>query len=62
VKFADLLVMNSAVADYTPSEKVEGKLKKGKEVFEIRLVKNPDILEEVGKLGLEEFKGGGLCP
>jgi phosphopantothenoylcysteine decarboxylase/phosphopantothenate--cysteine ligase len=61
VKFADLLVMNSAVADYRPSERVEGKLKKGQDVLEIRLVKNPDILEEVSKLGLENLKVVGFA-
>jgi phosphopantothenoylcysteine decarboxylase/phosphopantothenate--cysteine ligase len=61
VKFADLLVMNSAVADYRPSERVEGKLKKGKNVLEIKLVKNPDILEEVSKLGLENLKVVGFA-
>ncbi len=45
---ADALVMTAAVADYRPRETSAVKLKKQGEDFEIRLVKNPDLLAEVG--------------
>lgn len=45
----DLLVMSSAVADYRPLKKLEGKIKKSEELT-LKLVKNPDILEEVAKV------------
>lgn len=44
---ADLIVKSAAVADFRPAEVSEQKLKKG-ELPEIRLEKNPDILEELG--------------
>ena len=45
---ADIVVMNSAVADYRPKVRSEKKLKK-KESLTLELEKNPDILEELGK-------------
>ncbi|MEJ7621113.1 MAG: bifunctional phosphopantothenoylcysteine decarboxylase/phosphopantothenate--cysteine ligase CoaBC [Aquificaceae bacterium] len=47
--WADIIVMNSAVADYRPLETYEGKLKK-QERLTLELVKNPDILAELGRL------------
>ncbi|MCS7171238.1 MAG: bifunctional phosphopantothenoylcysteine decarboxylase/phosphopantothenate--cysteine ligase CoaBC [Aquificaceae bacterium] len=46
--WADLVVMNSAVADYRPAKTYSGKLKKEKRLT-LELIKNPDILEELGK-------------
>ncbi len=46
--WADIIVMNSAVADYRPLETYEGKLKK-QEMLTLELVKNPDILTDLGK-------------
>ncbi len=61
VKDADLLVMNSAVSDYRPSERVEGKLKKNQDVLNLKLVRNPDLLEEVSSLKLKGLKVVGFA-
>ncbi|MCS6958092.1 MAG: bifunctional phosphopantothenoylcysteine decarboxylase/phosphopantothenate--cysteine ligase CoaBC [Aquificaceae bacterium] len=45
--WAHIVVMNAAVADYRPSETYIGKLKK-QEKLTLELVKNPDILQELG--------------
>jgi len=54
---ADVLVMSAAVADYRPAEVATQKLKKGgaqervdQNGFSLRLVRNPDILEELAEL------------
>ncbi|MFN3946750.1 MAG: bifunctional phosphopantothenoylcysteine decarboxylase/phosphopantothenate--cysteine ligase CoaBC [Aquificaceae bacterium] len=52
-----IVVMNAAVADYRPLEVYSGKLKK-QEFMEIKLLKNPDILESVGKVKGERFLVG----
>jgi len=53
---ADVLVMSAAVADYRPAETAAQKLKKGgaqeradQNGFSLRLVRNPDILEELAE-------------
>lgn len=46
--WADIVVMNAAVADYKPEKTYGGKLKK-QERLSLELVKNPDILSELGK-------------
>ncbi len=53
---ADVLVMGAAVADYRPAEAAAQKLKKGgaqeradQNGFSLRLVRNPDILEELAE-------------
>src|SRR5260221_11061535 len=53
---ADVLVMSAAVADYRPAEAAAQKLKKGgaqeradENGFSLRLVGNPDILEELAE-------------
>ncbi|MEV5574664.1 bifunctional phosphopantothenoylcysteine decarboxylase/phosphopantothenate synthase [Spirillospora sp. NPDC052269] len=47
---ADVVVMAAAVADFRPAEYVDSKIKKvpGGDPAPIRLVKNPDILAELG--------------
>src|SRR5262249_39628367 len=45
---ADALVMTAAVADYRPRETSAVKLKKEGEETVINLVKNPDLLAEIG--------------
>ncbi|MCX7908480.1 MAG: bifunctional phosphopantothenoylcysteine decarboxylase/phosphopantothenate--cysteine ligase CoaBC [Ignavibacteria bacterium] len=47
---SDATIMASAVADYCPETKFQGKLKKdtSKEIF-LRLIRTPDILSELGK-------------
>jgi len=46
----DISIMTAAVADYRPVSQFDGKIKKNVDDFEIKLVKNPDILENIGKL------------
>ena len=43
----DILVMTAAVADYTPAERIEGKLKKAGGDLLLRLRRTVDILERV---------------
>jgi phosphopantothenoylcysteine decarboxylase/phosphopantothenate--cysteine ligase len=45
----DAVVMTAAVADYRPASRVTGKLKKGSGPMTLELVRNPDILEELGR-------------
>ena len=47
-KEADAVIMSAAVADYRPADLSAGKLKKGGETAEIALVRNPDLLGELG--------------
>ena len=46
---ADVVVMAAAVADYTPASRVDGKIEKQDGPLELRLVRTPDILYELGK-------------
>jgi phosphopantothenoylcysteine decarboxylase / phosphopantothenate---cysteine ligase len=49
-KDADIIVMAAAVADYTPEQISSSKIKKQKGTdLEIRLVKTPDILKDLGE-------------
>lgn len=45
---ADIVIMSAAVADYRPKIKATEKIKKAAEDFTIELVKNPDILSNLG--------------
>jgi phosphopantothenoylcysteine decarboxylase/phosphopantothenate--cysteine ligase len=45
---AEILVMCAAVADYRPARKATGKMKKGPETIQLEMVRNPDILAELG--------------
>ncbi len=45
---ADAVVMAAAVADYRPAEVAGEKIKKSADELTVRLVKNPDILAELG--------------
>lgn len=47
--WCDALIMSAAVADYTPVEPQEGKLKKDDGDLLLRLKRTPDILAAVGK-------------
>ncbi len=47
-KDADAVIMSAAVADYRPAEVSPGKLKKDGETASITLVRNPDLLAELG--------------
>ena len=46
---ADALIMAAAVADYRPAQASPTKVKKGDEHLSLDLVKNPDLLAEIGK-------------
>jgi phosphopantothenoylcysteine decarboxylase/phosphopantothenate--cysteine ligase len=46
----DVVIKAAAVADYRPSQSAEQKIKKTVNDISINLVKNPDILSELGKL------------
>lgn len=45
----DVIIKAAAVADYRPFESADQKIKKTKDDISIKLVKNPDILFELGK-------------
>jgi phosphopantothenoylcysteine decarboxylase/phosphopantothenate--cysteine ligase len=47
---ADAVVMTAAVSDYRPRVRVSGKIKKGVEKVVLDLVRNPDILWELGRM------------
>lgn len=47
---ADVVIKAAAVADYRPARPAEQKIKKEGETLVIELVKNPDILLELGRL------------
>ena len=46
----DIVIKAAAVADYAPEAAYGQKLKKSSEELELKLVKNPDILYELGKI------------
>jgi phosphopantothenoylcysteine decarboxylase/phosphopantothenate--cysteine ligase len=46
---ADIAVMSAAVADYTPAEVAEQKIKKNDSTFTIKLIKTKDILLSLGQ-------------
>ena len=50
LKGADAVIMSAAVSDYRPLERVEGKIKKGQDQVSLDLVKNPDILRDLGRM------------
>ena len=61
-KTADVIIMAAAVADYRPIEVSDKKIKKeSNDELVIRLVKNPDILAELGKIKKPEQKIIGFC-
>ena len=54
---ADIVVMAAAVADYTPDARTPGKIEKSDAPLELRLVRTPDILAELGRA-----RRGGSTP
>lgn len=46
---ADVIIMAAAVSDYRPAHYSKEKIKKDRETLTIQLVKNPDILFELGQ-------------
>ena len=47
---ADITIKAAAVADYRPDVVSPNKIKKNSDFLEIKLIKNPDILKELGRL------------
>jgi len=45
----DILIMSAAVADFTPKNKFDKKIKKTNEITSLELIPNIDILKEMGK-------------
>ncbi len=61
-KNSDILIMAAAVADFKPVNISSQKIKKeGRETFSIEMVKNPDILKEMGKTKTEKQTVIGFC-
>ncbi len=50
----DIIIKAAAVSDYRPRDCAEQKIKKGAESLSLELIKNPDILAELGST-IEEF-------
>ncbi|MBW2609335.1 MAG: bifunctional phosphopantothenoylcysteine decarboxylase/phosphopantothenate--cysteine ligase CoaBC [Deltaproteobacteria bacterium] len=46
---SDIIIKAAAVSDYRPRNSAQQKIKKGEESLTLDLVRNPDILEELGK-------------
>jgi phosphopantothenoylcysteine decarboxylase/phosphopantothenate--cysteine ligase len=57
VPSADIVVMAAAVADYAPETRADGKVEKADAPLELRLVRTPDILLELG-----QARGSGATP
>lgn len=45
----DLVIMAAAVSDYTSAKIYPEKIKKSKDTMTLKLIKNPDILSELGE-------------
>jgi len=54
----DVVIKAAAVADYRPEQSSENKIKKSGEELVLKLVPNPDILNELGKLKGEKLLVG----
>jgi phosphopantothenoylcysteine decarboxylase/phosphopantothenate--cysteine ligase len=54
----DVIFKAAAVADYRPALKAEQKIKKSAETLSLELVKNPDILKEIGARKQTQFVVG----
>jgi phosphopantothenoylcysteine decarboxylase/phosphopantothenate--cysteine ligase len=46
---ATVIIKAAAVADYRPGEVAPNKMKKKKDALTVKLVRNPDIIEEIGR-------------
>jgi phosphopantothenoylcysteine decarboxylase / phosphopantothenate---cysteine ligase len=57
---ADVILMAAAVADYRPSERLEGKRPKDDETWRLALEPTQDVLAELGRRRLETGRGGVL--
>ena len=48
IPHSDCLIMTAAVSDYRPAKVFKGKMKKDKKALTLKLIRNPDILKEIG--------------
>lgn len=55
---AQILVMSAAIADYKPAEFAHQKIKKNEDLLDLKLIKNRDILKQ---LGAQKTKNQFLC-
>jgi phosphopantothenoylcysteine decarboxylase/phosphopantothenate--cysteine ligase len=55
---ANIAIASAAVADYAPKEIAKEKIKKNDDSFTIELIKNPDILMEMGRQKKAQFLVG----
>lgn len=55
---SDIIIKAAAVADYRPAEPSKQKIKKTGDTLTVTLIKNPDILETVGKRKTKQFLVG----
>jgi phosphopantothenoylcysteine decarboxylase/phosphopantothenate--cysteine ligase len=55
LKDVDIVIKAAAVADYRPAESSPVKIKKKDEEMTIRLVKNPDILQQIGERKTKQY-------
>ncbi|MFN3527498.1 MAG: bifunctional phosphopantothenoylcysteine decarboxylase/phosphopantothenate--cysteine ligase CoaBC [Candidatus Altarchaeaceae archaeon] len=46
---ADIIISAAAISDYRPEKKFDFKIKKTEDEINLKLIRNPDILEELGK-------------
>ena len=51
----DVFIASAAVADYRPTKRIDGKLKKNEDSRIIELVRTPDILKAMGALKKQQF-------
>jgi phosphopantothenoylcysteine decarboxylase/phosphopantothenate--cysteine ligase len=56
--WCDCLIMTAAVSDYRVAKYSQGKIKSGKKTMMLKLVKNPDILNSLGKKKKEKILVG----
>lgn len=55
---ADIAIASAAVADYAPKEVAKEKIKKNDDTLTLELVKNPDILKQMGQQKTKQFLVG----
>jgi phosphopantothenoylcysteine decarboxylase/phosphopantothenate--cysteine ligase len=54
----DIVIKAAAVADYRPAQTADRKIKKTNDALTLQLVRNPDILEQIGKKRTSQFVVG----
>lgn len=59
---ADLIIGAAAVADYRPTARASGKLRRGNENIQIDLMPNPDVISQLSKLSSAKIVGFAAEP